>query len=243
MQELIDGTEAFLNRYIAVGARIEGWKRIDLPEYSSEVLREAVVNAVVHRDYSKRGESVRVFYYADRVEVRSPGLLLPGVTVEQMEQGTVQSKLRNPVLAGLLRDVPGYMERIGSGIKFMLDETKRMGLPPPEFREVGEFVVTFRGSPELAPVQPAQPEYRGTLWEGDEQLREVPSLESLPDEQESRLVKAVQYVNERGFITNSIYRELTRVSDRTASRDLEALVERGRLKSVGKKGARRYVLP
>lgn len=132
IQELIDGTEAFLNRYIAVGARIEGWKRIDVPEYSIEVLREAVVNAVVHRDYSKRGESVRVFYYTDRVEVRSPGLLLPGVTVEQMEKGVVQSKLRNPVLANLLRDVPGYMERIGSGVKFMLDETKRMGLPAPE---------------------------------------------------------------------------------------------------------------
>lgn len=75
VQELIDGTEAFLNRYLAVGARIEGWKRVDLPEYSIEALREAVVNAIVHRDYSKRGESVRVFYYADRVEVHSPGLL------------------------------------------------------------------------------------------------------------------------------------------------------------------------
>ena len=79
-----------------------------------------MVNAVVHRDYSKRSESVRVFYYADRVEVCSPGLLLPEVTVEQMERGVVQSKLRNPVLANLLRDVPGYMEQMGSGIRFML---------------------------------------------------------------------------------------------------------------------------
>lgn len=70
-----------------------------------------------------------MFYYADRVEVHSPGLLLPGITVEQMERGVVQSKLRNPVLAGLLRDLPGYMEQIGSGIRFMLDETKRLGLP------------------------------------------------------------------------------------------------------------------
>jgi predicted HTH transcriptional regulator len=181
-----------------------------------------------------------VFYYTDRVEVRSPGLLLPGVTVEQMEKGVVQSKLRNPVLANLLRDVPGYMERIGSGVKFMLDETKRMGLPAPDFREVGEFVVTFRRSPALAAPQP-QPPYRETLW-GEDERRATP-VENLPDEQETRLVKAVQYVNEHGFITNSIYRKLTRVSDRTASRDLEILVERGRLKSVGSKGARRYTLP
>jgi predicted HTH transcriptional regulator len=112
VQELIDGAEAFLKRYLAVGAHMEGFKRIDIPEYSLEVLREAVINAIVHRDYSRRGESIRVFYYPDRVEVHSPGLLLPGITVEQMEQGVVQSKLRNPVLAGLLRDVPGYMERI-----------------------------------------------------------------------------------------------------------------------------------
>jgi ATP-dependent DNA helicase RecG len=77
LQELIDGAEVFLSRYIAVGAKVEGFKRIDIPEYSLEVLREAVINAVVHRDYSKRGESVRVFCYPDRVEIHSPGLLLP----------------------------------------------------------------------------------------------------------------------------------------------------------------------
>jgi len=49
LQELIDGAEVFLSRYIAVGARVEGFKRIDIPEYSLEVLREAVINAVVHR--------------------------------------------------------------------------------------------------------------------------------------------------------------------------------------------------
>jgi ATP-dependent DNA helicase RecG len=162
LQELIDGAEVFLSRYIAVGAKVEGFKRIDIPEYSLEVLREAVINAVVHRDYSKRGESVRVFCYPDRVEVHNPGLLLPGITVEQMERGEVQSKLRNPTLANLLKNIPGY--------------------------------------------------------------------------------QAVGYVQEYGFITNSIYRQLTGTSDRTAHRDLETLVERGRLKGIGQRAARRYVL-
>ena len=108
-----------------------------------------MINAVVHRDYSKRGESVRVFCYPDRVEIHSPGVLLPGITVEQMERGEVQSKLRNPTLANLLKEIPGYMERLGSGIRFMLDETKRMRLPAPQFRETGEFIVTFRKAPAL----------------------------------------------------------------------------------------------
>jgi len=243
LQDIIDGTEAFLNRYIAVGARVEGWKRIDIPEYSVEVLREAVINAVVHRDYGRRGERVRVFYYPDRVEVHSPGLLLPGITVEQMERGEVQSKLRNPVLAGLLSNIPGYIEQIGSGVRFMLDETKRMKLPTPQFREMGEFIVTFHKAPALL-APPSQLQYKEeTLWEDSEDSHPEIVVQSHSAQQiEKRLTKAVQYVQEHGFITNGIYRQLTGVTDRTAHRDLEKLVERGRLKGSGQRAARRYVL-
>jgi predicted HTH transcriptional regulator len=177
----------------------------------------------------------------DRVEVHSPGLLLPGITVEQMERGEVQSKLRNPVLAGLLRDIPGYMERIGSGIRFMLDETKRLGLPAPQFRETGEFIVTFHKAPDLMPP-PAKPPERATLWEDYESAQPEVAVQNLPDERESRLIKAMNFVHERGVITNKAYRELTGASDRTAHRDLELLVERGRLKGIGQRAARRYVL-
>lgn len=243
IQELIDGVEAFLTRYLAVGARFEGFKRIDIPEYSLEVLREAVINAVVHRDYSRRSESIRVFYYPDRVEVHNPGLLLPGITIEQMEQGIVQSKLRNPVLAGLLRDVPGYMERIGSGVRYMLDEIKRLRLPSPQFKEGSEFVVTFAQAPDLAvPHLQHSPHSSSTLWSDDEQFRPQPAVREISDKLESRLTQAVAYVQEHGFITNALYRELTGTSDRTATRDLETLVERGRLRGTGKRRARRYVL-
>lgn len=242
LQDLIDGAELFLSRYIAVGARMEGFKRIDIPEYSLEVLREAVINAVVHRDYSKRGESVRVFCYPDRVEIHSPGLLLPGITVEQMERGEVQSKLRNPVLAGLLKDIPGYMERLGSGIRFMLGETKHRGLPGPQFREIGEFVVTFQKAPALLSPQ-SVPHKEGTLWGDAEDVHAEILIQNRQAEQrEQRLTKAVEYVHQHGFITNGIYRKLTGISDRTAHRDLETLVERGRLKGTGQRAARRYVL-
>jgi ATP-dependent DNA helicase RecG len=221
LQELIDGAELFLSRYIAVGARVEGFKRIDIPEYSLEVLREAVINAVVHRDYSKRGESVRVFFYPDRVEVHSPGLVLPGITVAEMERGEVQSKLRNPTLANLLMGIPGYMERLGSGIRFMLDETRRLGLPAPQFREVNEFVVTFRKAPALVAPQ-TQPQYRETLWGEDQDAQPEILAENQSEQREHRLTKAVEYVQKYGFITNSIYRQLTGVSDRTAHRTREA---------------------
>jgi len=250
LQRLIDETEAFLNKYVAVGAKIVGWKRIDLPEYPIEALREAVVNAIVHRDYSRTGESIRVFYYSDRVEIHSPGLLLPGITVEQMQKGEVTSKLRNLTLATLLRDIPGYMERIGSGVRFMLDETKRMGLPTPQFREANEFVVTFRKTPVSRESQPNV----ASLKRNEPQqlmLDVLPEVTGSPDshnpprilDQGIRIAMAIRYAHEHGSILNREYRELTGVSEQTALRDLETLVDQGKLKRVGKTRSRQYKLP
>lgn len=234
LQELIDEIETYLTKYIAVGAEIVGWKRIDLPEYPIEALREAVVNAVVHRDYSREGESIRIFYYSDRIEVHSPGLLLPGITVEQMSRGEVMSKLRNRTMAGLLRDIPGYMERVGSGVRFMLNEMKRMDLPAPEFREMSEFIVTFRKAPVSSMREPGSDEQQAII---------VASEPEALLEQEQRLLLAMRYIQQHGFITNQEYRQLTGASDRSALRDLDALVAQGALKTVGRKRARRYELP
>lgn len=244
IQELIDEAEAFLNRYVAVGARIEGWKRIDLPEYPIEALREAVVNAVIHRDYSRGGESIRIFYYTDRIEIHSPGLLLPGITIEQMKRGEVTSKLRNPVLANLLKDVPGYMERLGSGIRFMLSETKRLGLPAPQFRETTEFVVTFYKAPDEnmkeTRIMPSGGYIQDEIWERE---RVTASEHPKPLNQNERFALAMRYVHENNSISNRGYREMTNISEQTANRDLETLVAQGKLKRVGKTRLRAYTLP
>ncbi len=245
IQELIDETEVFLSKHIAVGARIEGWKRIDEPEYPIEALREAVVNAVVHRDYSRDGESIRVFYYSDRIEVHSPGLLLPGINVEQMTLGEVTSKLRNSVIANLLRDVPGYMERVGSGIRLMLYEMKQMGLPAPQFREMNEFVVIFRKAPTSASDVLKQ----GSLFSSENEQQATNSIKKIAVEreglldQERRMMIGMRYVQEYGSIINRKYQELTGASEQTALRDLETLVKQGALKRVGKTRGRIYKLP
>lgn len=160
---------------------------------------------------------------------------------ELAERGDVTSKLRNPILAGLLRDIPGYMERVGSGIRLMLEETKRMGLPPPQFREMSEFIVTFSKNPIATPVRPASSS--GTLWDAESRQPDIPADKSLLLEQEQRMQQAMQYVGEHGLITNTVYRELTGVSEATARRDLEVLIERGALRGIGKTRGRQYRLP
>src|ERR671925_397356 len=67
-----------------VSGTIRGFRHEDEPEYPYEALREAIVNAVVHRDYHRIGETVRLFMYTDRVEIRSPGGLLPGVSLDDL---------------------------------------------------------------------------------------------------------------------------------------------------------------
>jgi hypothetical protein len=91
------GSSAPLHR--KVGRRIEGFVGVDYREYPQESVREALVNAVVHRDYSRRGQRIRVFMFDDRIEVYSPGPLPPGVSLEKMRRLEPQSVLRNPIVS------------------------------------------------------------------------------------------------------------------------------------------------
>lgn len=215
LPELIDQASGFLRQYIRVGATIRGFYREDEPEYPYEALREAVVNAVVHRDYHRSGETVRVFMYRDRVEVRSPGALLPGVSLDDLVALRVTSVPRNPVLASFLRDLPGYMERIGSGIRFMIREMKGLGLPAPEFTEHFDVVVTFRNG--------------GKVVE--------------PEELNARQRKALEVVRVSGSISTSEHCAATGTSPSTGLRDLTELVEQGLLVPRGKRRAKRFYLP
>ena len=116
-----------------------------------------------------------------------------------------------------------------------------MGLPPPQFREISEFVVTFSKAPVTAsaPISSSSE----TLWDTETRQLTTTADEPLLLEQERRMQQAMQYVREHGVITNAVYRKLTSVSEATARRDLEALVERGALRGPGKTRGRQYRLP
>ncbi len=230
LPEQIDQAEEFLKRHGRTAARTEGFHRVDEPDYPLEALREAVVNAVVHRDYALAGEAVRLFYYADRIEVHSPGMLMPGLRVADLQAGRVPSRPRNPIMASLLRDIPGgYMERLGSGVAFMIQEMHAWGRPAPTFREQGELVVTF-----------AQGEDTATRDDDTASRPVVTESTTLPRGRAARQEAALRYVQEHGVISNKVYRTLTGVSTMTAVRDLEMLVDQGALRIVGQGRSQRY---
>ena len=241
--EQIDMAAELLELWTPVGAHIEGFRRVDEPALPLEALREAVVNAVVHRDYSLAGTAVRIFYYPDRVEIHNPGLLPGNISIERLQQGDAPSLPRNPVIASILKDIPGgYMERVGSGIRFMINQMTTMHLPEPEFKEQDEFVVTFYKN-DLNKIvtsrsQSELPLDLATRAKVQANSSTKVDVDSSPLE---RRRMALEYVREHGSISLKQYRELTNAAETTAIRDLEALVENGSLRKIGSGPRRRYV--
>ena len=116
-------------------------------EYPTFAWQEALVNAVAHRDYSITGAAIEIWMFDDRIEVRSPGLPPPPVTLEQLRQHKSIHFSRNPLIVRVLADL-GYLKEIGEGIPRIFQEMEHQGLHPPEFSTEGfVFVVTLRNTP------------------------------------------------------------------------------------------------
>ena len=90
----------FLKKHAMRGADFSELRRRDVWSIPLTILREAVINAVVHADYSQRGAPIRIAFFDNRIEIENPGILLPGMTVEDMRQGV--SKIRNHVIARVI---------------------------------------------------------------------------------------------------------------------------------------------
>lgn len=132
---------------LAVGTRAESLQVPVAYEIPPEVIREAIVNAVAHRDYSSNG-SVQVMLFADRLEVWNPGTLPPPLTLAKLRRphGSVPS---NPLLAEPLY-LTKYIERMGTGTGDMIKRCRTVGLDEPEFALTDGFVITIRRKPDLA---------------------------------------------------------------------------------------------
>ena len=145
----------FLVRNMRHTTRVSGFARFQIDEYPYEALREALINAVAHRDYALRGSSIRVEKYADRIIVFSPGLPPPPLTLAKIRSLKYLPCSRNPNIARAL----SFFERIeeqGDGFRRMVTATRNVGLPRPEFQVIdGHFVVTFKGpGKSLGKVKP-----------------------------------------------------------------------------------------
>ncbi|MFZ2472154.1 MAG: ATP-binding protein [Methanothrix sp.] len=133
VKEIIDNATDYVMAGMRKGSLIRGVTRQDIYEYPEVALREAIVNALAHRDYSHfvRGSHIQVRMFADRLEVQNPGGLYGGVTIDELKEG---QSTRNLLLVQLMEDVH-LVENRGSGIDAMLDAMQKRGLPAPVFED------------------------------------------------------------------------------------------------------------
>jgi ATP-dependent DNA helicase RecG len=124
----------FLKKHAMRGADLSQLHRRDVWSIPLSILRETVVNAVVHADYSQKGAPIRVSFFDDRIEIENPGILLPGLTFDDIRQGV--SKLRNRVIARVFKEID-LIEQWGSGILRIFEEAQQLGLPEPQMVEIG----------------------------------------------------------------------------------------------------------
>lgn len=215
--EMIDQAEKYILGAMRKSALIEGMFRRDIYEYPQEALREALANAVAHRDYSQyvRGSYIQVRMFADRLEVQSPGGLHGNVTVENIE---IEHSTRNACLMRMMEDMH-IVENRGSGISAMLGAMREANLEPPRFNDRrASFLVTFLNHTLMSP--------EAIAW--------LNQFARYPLEDRQRI--ALVYLRNHGQITNEEYRRLSRVDAAAAGQDLRMLVQTGLIaqRSVGR---------
>ena len=216
LPSMIEGARATIFEKLSKRAMMDGFVRQDVPEYPEFAYREAILNAVSHRDYSLEGSFVQLRLFADRLEVQSPGGLGGHLTVDNIiyEQFT-----RNPHIVRLLEDL-GYVEHRGLGVDRMIRAMVESGLKPPIFEDRGSsfWVILRRAAP--VPVAP-----------------ELPNLGL-----NERQIQALDYLRTHGRLTNRDYQDEFEVSERTALYDLQGLVDVGLTLPVSSGRGRYYIL-
>lgn len=198
-------------------ASVHGLKRTDETEYPVSVVREALVNAVAHRDYKIVGRSIEIRMYSDRLEVSSPGGLPAYITLDNIVE---EHYSRNPRIVNGLYQFK-YIEELGLGVDRMFEDMTKAGHPPPKFED-------------------KQHSFSVTLYNKRDPANAIREWESDMNE---RQLKAIEYVQRNRAITNREYRDLCpHVGAETLRLDLADLVNKGVLLKIGEKRGTRYIL-
>ncbi|MHB1356138.1 MAG: ATP-binding protein [Anaerolineae bacterium] len=210
----VEQTWEILREWTQRSPTVEGLVRRESFEYPPEAVREAVVNAICHRDYAVRGQRIEIRLFDDRIEIMSPGGLPGHITLDNILD---EHYSRNPRLVRGLY-YWGYIEELGQGIDIIYDAMHRQHHPAPTLHDSGRnFTVTLYNV-----VDDLEAEYG--------------------DELNPRQISVLKYLVEHERITNTDYRRLCpEVGAETLRLDLHELVEKRFLLRVGDKRGTYYV--
>ena len=203
------------SKYLISPISYQGLERIELLEYPEAALREAIFNAIIHKDYSSTFSFLRV--YDDRLEIWNPGLLPEQLTIESLKRNHSSYPRNHNIATVFFR--AGYVEAWGRGTTKIFSSCLQASLPEPVLEEdQGGLRVIFK-----------------------KDLINKEHLQTLGISE--RQIAAILYVKDKGQITNSEYQKLTKIGKSTAAADLQDLVDQKLLFRVGSTGrSTRYIL-
>jgi ATP-dependent DNA helicase RecG len=209
-EQIEKAVELLFSKYIKAIISYEELNRVETFEYPKDAIREALLNAVAHKDYSG-GVPIQISVYKDKILIWNEGQLPDNWTIETLLEKHASKPFNPDIANALFRS--GYIESWGRGIAKMTEQCFNYGLPAPIFM--------FKSSGFWV-------EFRKDIYNYN-QLKELAL--------NKRQVKAVLYLKDNSKITNKEYQEINDTSERTASRDLSDLVEKGIITSSDIKGA------
>ena len=214
--EMVDAAEEFIRKNIRLLSfrTSRSFQRDDKFEYPLKALREAIINALIHRNYQKHSD-VRVFIFDTRVEVINPGTFPEGVSPDAPVHEPV-----NPILSQFMYDI-GFIERYGSGIKMMKRLSNEWGNKAPRY--------------EFHPLETK------IIFDSPIQESTYVEIDDISEQLNERQKNALFHVQKSGQIATREYAEINHISPRTAYTELKDLTDKGLLTAVGKGRGIRYV--
>ena len=217
-----NGAVFFLKKHLNLRSEIKGVNREDIYEIPLEALREAIANAIIHRDYSMRGTSLMVEVYDDRVEIINPGGLPAGM--EKKDFGKISVR-RNERIADLFFRMD-KVELAGTGIRRMREAMTAAGLPPPKIRQTTFFNISFK---------------RPILEDKSTSIEQIKLGEKVTEKVTKRVTERVtenqslilKEMGKDNRITAKRLSEIVGISERKIKENIKLLKNKGRVKHIG----------
>lgn len=219
LAQIIERTWAILMQEMRLEAVVKGLRREESTEYPPIAVREALVNAVCHRDYRLTGRRIEIRMFDDRMEIHSPGGLPGYITIDNIVE---EHFSRNPRLVNGLYHW-NYIEELGLGVDKMIETMVQAGHPQPVFKATPHsFTVTLYNAKERE-THPGSPAWESSMNE--------------------RQLRAIQYMRDNGRITSRDYQDICPdVSPETLRLDMVDLTDRGIVMKVGMKRGTYYIM-
>ena len=223
---MLENTQSFVLNHINLKGEIKGLYRTDTYEIPVPALREALINAIVHRDYVNQGRDIKVGIYDDIVNIATPGGLPHSITMEDVFNG--RSEARNRVVARVFKEL-GLIEQWGSGINRIMTACQEYGLPIPQIAEQNDFFDV-----EIIRPQTIKTDY--------DRLEEDKPSDTVGKPSENRRIPSdcneqerviLEYLFENKSIKSKQVEELLDIKESRARELLRLMVEKG---FIGKHG-------